>query len=131
MEAVKFNHEADDLSGALFISKERKNILDATIMYYIVYSALLVNKLYDNSDEAPVNLRTKTGNLERMLEHTENLEEKIYIAWAYHGINNKLEDSEKGAIAMMAFCAKLSMLDMDYNKFVKFHIEVTNMNSED
>lgn len=123
MENFKFNHDVETMGDALGISKERQTYIRGLITFYMMYGHVLLNQLFDNSDEAPANLRTKSGSLEKMFDHAENEAERVLMTWDYCSVDIKHRDDPRG-LAMMAMTAmKIEEVNMDVDKFMTWFLE--------
>lgn len=120
METIQFNHNVKTMSESLNITDERRHYLHAVVLFNMAYQHIMVNSLFDDPDEAPINMRTKSGCLERMLESAENIEEQIYLAWEYCTIDIRTDDGPGGAMFLSMVQAKAKELDLDQEKFCKW-----------
>ena len=115
---VTFDHTARDVQGALSISEARCDQLDAIVMYSLINQTMMVRKLFDNPDDAPSNLRTKTGILERALEAAENDNERIYITWEYGRLDVRTDVDKKAQMALGGLAMLYDLVDGDEDKFI-------------
>jgi len=125
--AVKFDHEQGSLHLALGIDEERSDELDALVFFTIIDQTVLLQNLFDNPDEAPVNMRTKTGKLEKMFDECTTEEERIYIAMEFSKVDRDLDFESSGA---QMFLSGLAMMyeDVDGNleQFTKKFLHYKN-----
>ena len=128
---VKFDHTAGNINRSLNISDERCDQLDALVMYSIINQAMMIRQLFDDPKDAPANMRTKTGVLERCFESTVNEAERIYLVWEYAKIDLRLDKDQK----LQAIMSGMTMLyeavngdeDRFINKFVSFKNKAKGM----
>jgi hypothetical protein len=122
---VQFKHECSSLTGALGISDKRGKELDAHVLFSIVDCAAMSEELFDDG-EAPANLSTKTGVMERYLEKAENDHEGLYMVW-FHGCSNEKFKTE--SLETKLFQMSIGMLydkcSRDEDKFVSKFAELT------
>lgn len=123
MENIKFNHDVKTMSEALNISDERRHYLHAVVLFNMVYQNIMVTSLFDEPDDAPANLRTKSGCLERMLEAAENEAERVYITWEYASVDIKTDDGPGGAMFLSMIAAKSKELDLDQDAFCQWWVK--------
>lgn len=118
---VQFDHTKPTFEQSLGISEERADILTATVFYEMINHAYLVDKLFDNSDDAPRNMTTKTGILEKAFEEASNEAERIFCTWEYGKIdlldNNDAKSPLAGMTMLFQFC------NSDKDKFIQKYIE--------
>ena len=122
---VKFKHECSTFTEALGISNKRGKELDAHVLFSIVDCAAMSEELFDDG-EAPANLSTKTGVMERYLEKAENEHEAVYMVW-FHGNSN--EKFKVESLEIKLFQMSINMLydkcSRDEDKFVSKFAELT------
>jgi len=123
MEKIQFTHDASSMSEALGISTERRHYLHGVVLFNMVYQNIMVTSLFDDSDDAPVNMRTKSGCLERMLESAENWAEQIYITWEYCTIDIRTDNDPGGVMFLSMVSAKAKELDLDQERFCKWWVK--------
>lgn len=133
---VKFNHTAGNINRSLNISDERCDHLDALVMYSIINQAMMIRQLFDNPDDAPANMRTKTGVLERCFESTVNEAERIYLVWEYSKIDMRLDKDQKLQAIMSGMTLLYDAVNGDEDKFINKFVSFKNkakdmMNSSD
>lgn len=94
MEKIQFNHDASGLSESFMISDERADRLQSAIVFESIVANSIVVKQYDDEDEAPRVLRTKTGVLSRSLQYTISEQERLFMSFIFinrhEGINQAL-----------------------------------------
>jgi hypothetical protein len=113
---VQFNHEEKTFEQSLGITTDRADYLTASVFYEMINHAYLIDKLFDNSDDAPRNMVTKTGILEKAFEDTVNEAERIFTTWEYAKIDH-LEDDKNNVFAGMTMLFQVCGTDKD--EFVK------------
>lgn len=120
---VTFDHSARNFQGALNIEQDRTDQLDAIVMYSLINQAMMVRQLFDNPDEAPSNMRTKTGILERALESAENDNERIYITWEYARVDARTDMDKRASLAISGLAVLYQMVNGDEDEFVAKYIK--------
>ena len=94
MEKIQFNHDASGLSESFMISDERADKLQSAIVFESIVANSIVVKQYDDEDEAPRVLRTKTGVLSRSLQYAMSEQERLFMSFIFinrhEGINQAL-----------------------------------------
>lgn len=119
---VKFDHTQRNLQSSLSIDEERSDELDAIVLYSILNQAFMMQKLFDNPKDAPANMRTKTGVLERCFESAKNEAERIYLTWEYSRVDRE-SDSKKMRMVLGGLAMMYEALNGDEEKFVQMFIE--------
>lgn len=121
---VQFNHECSTLTEALGISDRRGKELDAHVLFSIVDCAAMSQELFDDG-EAPANLSTKTGVMERYLEKAENDHESVYMVW-FHGCSNERfkNESLETKLFQMSISALYDKCSREEDKFVSKFAEL-------
>lgn len=119
MEKIKFNHDCEKLHQSMGIDEDRKYELEVAVLYNMLLNALMLDKLFDNPDDAPTNMRTKSGMLEKILDYAMDDAELVYLGMEYV-IQDKLSDTTEGKLFMSAVLHKLKELDLDEDKFVEW-----------
>jgi len=123
MEKIQFNHDVRTMSQALCIPDERRHYLHAVVLFNMVYQSIMVHSLFDDPDEAPINMRTKSGCLEKMLEAAETEAERLYIVWEYCSVDIKTDDGPSGAMFLSMISAKSKDLDLDQDAFCQWWVK--------
>lgn len=122
--SVKFDHTMENMGLALGISDERADELDGTIFFTMIDQTKMVESLFDDPDDAPLNLVTKTGLMETLFEHSKNEAERIYLTFEYSKVDQHMEHNAKG---IKNFLAGLHLLyqgvDGNKQKFVEKFID--------
>lgn len=122
MERIKFNHEGKSLADAMGIDLERRYELEAIVIYNMLIVEIMAKKLFDNPEDAPRNLTTKSGVLEKILDYADIDAEAIYLTYEYC-ILDKKTDGLKGQIFASALAVKIRELDLDEEKFIEWFVE--------
>lgn len=122
MERIKFNHEGKSLADAMGIDLERRYELEAIVIYNMLIVEIMAKKLFDNPEDAPRNLTTKSGVLEKILDYADTDAEAIYLTYEYC-ILDKKTDGLKGQIFASALAVKIRELDLDEEKFIEWFVE--------
>lgn len=116
---VKFDHTQRDVQRALSIPDDRSDVLDAKVLFNIINQAIMVNELFDDPDDAPSNLRTKTGLMERILDEANTDNERVYLVWEFSRLDLRMDTDKhlKHVLAGMAMLYKA--VDGDEDKFTE------------
>lgn len=122
MERIKFNHEGKSLAEAMGIDEERKYELEAIVIYNMLIVEIMARKLFDNPKDAPRNLTTKSGVLEKILDYADTDAEAIYLTYEYC-ILDKKTDGLKGQMFATALAVKIKQLDLDEEKFIEWFVK--------
>lgn len=120
---LKFNHDTKTIQDSLGIDSSRADHISANILFEIINQAYLVKNLFDSPENAPSNLTTKTGLLERVFEETTNEAERIYATWEYSKIDLTLQKSETMQATLQGMALLYSACDSDKDKFINKFIE--------
>lgn len=120
---VTFDHSARNFQGALNIEQDRTDELDAIVMYSLINQAMMVKQLFDDPDDAPSNMRTKTGILERALESAKNDNERIYITWEYARVDARTDMDKRAATALGGLALLYQIVNGDEDEFVAKYIK--------
>lgn len=120
---VKFNHDCSAINESLGIDENRADELQASIMFEIINQQYMVESLFDDVDQAPRNLATKSGCLERIFEHASNEEERIYCTWEYTKLDIMHNVAPEAKMGLMALKIMFERLNMDYDRFVQFFVK--------
>lgn len=119
---VKFDHTQKNLQAALDIDDQRSDELDALVLYSILNQSFMMQKLFDNPKDAPANMRTKTGVLERCFESAKNEQERIYLTWEYCRIDSN-SDSKKLMMLLSGLAMMYEAIGGDEDKFIQMFAE--------
>lgn len=122
MERIKFNHEGKTLAESMGIDLERRYELEAIVVYNMLIVEIMARKLFDNPKDAPRNLTTKSGVLEKILDYADTEAEAIYLTYEYC-ILDKKTDGLKGQMFATAIAVKIKQLDLDEEKFIEWFVK--------
>ena len=123
---VKFDHTSGNIPRSLNITDERSDQLDALVMYNIINQGMMIRQLFDTPDDAPANMRTKTGVLERCFESTNNEAERIYLVWEYAKLDIRLDKDVKLQAIMSGMAMLYDAVNGDEDKFVEKFVSFKN-----
>jgi len=123
---VQFDHTSGNIPRSLNITDERSDQLDALVMYNIINQGMMIRQLFDNPDDAPVNMRTKTGVLERCFESTNNEAERIYLVWEYAKLDVRLDKDVKLQAIMSGMAMLYDAVNGDEDKFIEKFVSFKN-----
>lgn len=116
---VKFDHSAGNVQSALGIPDHRSDVLDAMVLYSIINQAIMIDTLFDNPKDAPMNLRTKTGIIERILENAKNDNETAYLVWEFARLDIRMDTDKKLQHVLAGMTMLYKAVDGDEDKFVE------------
>lgn len=128
---LKFNHDTKTIQDSLGIQKDRADRISANILFELINQAYLIKNLFDSVENAPSNLTTKTGLLERVFDETQNEAERIYATWEYSKIDLSIQKSDKMQAALQGFAFLYTACDSDKDKFIDKFIEHQSMLQDD
>lgn len=123
---VQFDHTSGNIPRSLNITDERSDQLDALVMYNIINQGMMIRQLFDSPDDAPANMRTKTGVLERCFESTNNEAERIYLVWEYAKLDVRLDKDVKLQAIMSGMAMLYDAVNGDEDKFVEKFVSFKN-----
>lgn len=123
---VKFDHSAGNVQAALSIPDHRSDELDAKVLFNIINQAIMINTLFDNPDDAPSNLRTKTGLIERILDEAKSDNERVYLVWEYSRLDMRMDTDKKLQHVLAGMTMLYKAVDGDEDKFVEKFISYKN-----
>lgn len=83
-DIFEFNHTADTFYEALGFGRNIDTYCREVIYFSSITNHLLGKELFDNEDDTPSSLKTKTGDLEKSLTFVKNEEEKNYLLLVFH-----------------------------------------------
>lgn len=125
--SVKFNHEAGNMGLAMGIDDHRTDELDALVLFTMIDQTMMVESLFDDEDDAPFNLRTKTGLMEALFEDSNNEAERLYLVFEYSKLDQHMTHNHAG---FKDFMRGLTLLykgaDGDKEKFIEKFINYKN-----
>jgi hypothetical protein len=125
--SVKFDHTQESLHLALGIDDERSDALDAIMFFCIIDQNILRDSLFDDPDEAPMNMRTKTGILEKAFDEAKNEPERIYLSMEYGKIDTDLDNDNNGIRTFMkGLLMMYEGVDGNLHKFISKFISYKN-----
>lgn len=123
---VKFDHSAGNVQAALSIPDHRSDVLDAKVLFNIINQAIMVSKLFDDPDDAPSNLRTKTGVIEKILDEAKTDNERVYLVWEYSRLDLRMDTDKKLQHVLAGMTMLYKAVDGDEDKFVEKFISYKN-----
>ena len=124
MKELLFNHEYKSIHEALGVEDERRNYLHGVILYNIAYQKIMFEELFDDEDNAPRNLRTKTGVIERFLEAAQTEEERLIMMWDYSTADTRIDsDGIRGHLFLEILLKHVKKFDLDQDKFCSWWVE--------
>jgi hypothetical protein len=123
---VTFDHTQRDVQRALSIPDHRSDVLDAKVLFSMINQAMMIHQLFDTPDDAPLNLRTKTGIMERILDEAESDNERIYLVWEYSRMDLRMDTDKKLQHVLAGMTMLYKAVDGDEDKFVEKFITYKN-----
>ena len=123
---VQFNHNERNINRSLNITDERSDELDAIVMYNIINQTMMIRQLFDNPDDAPKNMRTKTGVLERCFESTNNEAERIYLVWEYAKLDMRVDKDVKLQAVLSGMALLYDAVNGDEETFIEKFVNFKN-----
>ena len=123
---VKFDHSAGNVQAALSIPDHRSDVLDAKVLFNIINQAVMVNKLFDDPDDAPSNLSTKTGVIEKILDEAKTDNERVYLVWEYSRLDLRMDTDKKLQHVLAGMTMLYKAVDGDEDKFIEKFISYKN-----
>ncbi len=124
MKELVFNHDVRRVHEALGVDNERREYIHGVILYQMAYQHIMVNQLFDDKDNAPANLRTKTGVLERIFDNVNTEEERIVATWDYCAADTRIsEDDPRGMLFFHMLITRVKDFDLDQDKFCNWWVK--------
>jgi hypothetical protein len=121
---VKFNHTAGNLQQSMGLTQQRADELTASLFFEMINVQHMVESLFDNPDDAPANMTTKTGIMERVFDDVKSSEEMVYVAWEYAKYDVLLNRDEKFAMAHKMMTLSLyTFSNHDKDKFINTYVK--------
>lgn len=106
MENITFNHEGIGIHESFNLTEQQGNKLDSIIMFETIVADRIIEVEYEGiREDAPREVRTKTGVLARCLRYASNDQEKMYLAYAFvnkHNMSLKLVAGYEALVKTMA-----------------------------
>lgn len=120
---IKFNHNNASLCAALGIEKKRENELSAIVLFELINQQALLHKLYDNPQEAPLELRTKSGLLEKLLRECQSESEAIFVTHDFTKIDILTDHDKKVQSSMQGVVMLYTLMNGNREEFIKRYNE--------
>lgn len=90
MLTINLNHENDKISDVLGISKDQLVKTKAAMIFSILSPKILGDSLFDDENEMPANMKTKSGSIEIMLSHCNTDEMKVFSLLNFFDFYDKI-----------------------------------------
>jgi hypothetical protein len=90
------------------ISEQRAKEIMAYMTYSIVKQMIYQNELFDEIDDCPINLRTKSGVIEEFTGNLSNANELAYAMFKYGDIESKMKESYRMTMLYIMSCIALA-----------------------
>jgi hypothetical protein len=121
---VKFDHNAENLQQSMGLTQKRADELTATLFFEMISVQHMVESLFDNPEDAPANMTTKTGIMERVFDDVKSPEEMVYVAWEYAKYDVLLKKDDNFSMAHKMMCLSLYMFsNQDKEKFINTYVK--------
>ena len=86
---ITFNHEGVKIHDSFNLTKEQGNRLDSVIMFETIVADRILDVHYEGiREDAPREIKTKTGVLSRCMKYASNDQEAFYLAYAFVNKHN-------------------------------------------
>jgi hypothetical protein len=86
---IKFNHEGVRIHDSFNLTKEQGEKLDSIIMFETIVADRILEVHYEGvREDAPREIKTKTGVLSRCMKYASNDQEAFYLAYAFVNKHN-------------------------------------------
>ena len=86
---ITFNHEGVKIHDSFNLTKEQGNRLDSVIMFETIVADRILEVHYEGiREDAPREIKTKTGVLSRCMKYASNDQEAFYLAYAFVNKHN-------------------------------------------
>lgn len=90
MLTITFNHSAKTLSESIGLSTNDLLYIKLLIIFNSMNSKLLVETLFDKEDNAPKDMKTTSGNIEKLLPLMKNDAMTLFTLMHYEAISNEI-----------------------------------------
>lgn len=90
MLTITFNHSAKTLSESIGLSTEDLLYVKLLIIFNSMNSKLLIDKLFDKEEDAPEDMKTTSGNIEKLLPLMKNDAMTLFTLIHYEAISNEI-----------------------------------------
>lgn len=121
---VKFDHSKKNLQQSLGIENKRADELTASLFFEMINVQHMVESLFDKPEEAPLNMITKTGIMERVLDDVKTPEELLYVGWEYAKYDVLLKQDDKFSDTHRMMVMALYMFsNQDKDRFVRTYVK--------
>lgn len=86
---ITFNHEGVKIHDSFNLTEQQGNRLDSVIMFETIVADRILDVHYEGvREDAPREIKTKTGVLSRCLKYATNDQETMYLAYAFVNKHN-------------------------------------------
>ncbi len=87
---VQLNHSKDTLSDSLGLSFYERHYVNNSVMFETIACFYLARNLFDDIKDAPCDLTTSTGVLEKAYTHIKSEKEGIYMLLTYNSLHDSI-----------------------------------------
>lgn len=97
MTLPKFDHSGTNLEKSLSLTQKETHYVKNAIVFESLACPMLVGELFNEEEDAPLDMRSMTGILERVNGHMRNANEQMYMFMifgdGYYHIQETIEES--------------------------------------
>jgi hypothetical protein len=132
---LKFNHEGSTMGAAMGLERNQEAVLLGNMFYEIVNRDFIMHDLYDNPEEAPIELRTTSGLLESCLKRCSTENERTFTIWEFSKTDFLRSTENKNLEGMLQAVMMIYMMsdkkrDKFIEKFKDFHDKAHRDNAD-
>jgi hypothetical protein len=121
---VKFDHTARNLQESMGLTQKRADELTATLFFEMINVQHMAESLFDKPEDAPANMITKTGIMERVFDDVKSPEEMLYVTWEYAKYDILLKKDDQFSMAHKMMTMSLYMFsNQDKDRFVNTYVK--------
>jgi hypothetical protein len=123
---LKFNHEGATMGAAMGLEGNQEAVLLGNMFYEIVNRDFIMHDLYDDPEEAPIELTTTSGLLETCLKRCTTENERTFTIWEFSKTDFLRTKEDKNLEMMLQAVMMIYMMsdkkrDKFIEKFMDFH----------
>lgn len=120
VQTFNFQHNASKVAQALGVNPQTEDRCIEIINFCTISNYLISHEMFDDRDDAPNNLTTLSGDLEKALSLVSNQEEKDYVLFMFR----TLHDAVQATIAKYEVLNELQGVDKKKAELVLQMIEL-------
>lgn len=91
IQTFNFQHGASKVAQALGVNTQTEDRCIEIINFSTIANYLISNEMFDSRDDAPNNLTTLSGDLEKALSLVSTQEEKDYVLFMFRTLHNAVQ----------------------------------------